>query len=154
MSDYIHIPHPGGSVDMTHRADMAATDGVAIPVNEPSPVGGFVVPVRQDNPEECIPRTVQLGASNNTYLPLLPMDMQRRRAVIVPVNNDIWISENKDRASQAAGINPSTGYSMAAHIPSGTNLVVESRGELWVSSTTAATTSIAVIVERYAEPLP
>ena len=144
---------PGGMFDMVSQHQEQVTPDVPIPVNDPEPVGGLVVPVRQDNPEEAIPRTLQLSGTNPFGM-LLPRDMQRRRAVIMPQGNDVWLCESREMASQANASAVAT-FSLGAYIPKGTVIALESRDQLWAAvSTTSSTTSIAVIVERYADPLP
>lgn len=142
---------PFGATDTVNKAQEAAQP--VIPVNEPVPAEPFVVPVRQDQPEIVVPRTLQLSVTN-PFVQILPMDMQRRRALIIPITNPIWISENKDLASQANGSTAATSWGSSAWVPANTVFEVQSRGQLWATSTTASTTAVAVMVERYIEPMP
>lgn len=144
---------PFGATDTVNKA-QAAAQPMVIPVNEPVPAEPFVVPVRQDQPEITVPRTLQLSATN-PFTQILPMDMQRRRALIIPIANAIWLSENKDLASQANGNTAATAWGSSAWVPAGTVFEVQSRAQLWATvSTTASTTAVAVMVERYIEPMP
>lgn len=147
-----NAPHPGSARDTVSRqnehyvppAHVASQQATYHPVDTKSLM-----------PEEAVPRTMQLSASN-PFAQLLPRDMRRRRAVIIPVSNDIALAENKEMASQAyAGLvngNSVSTFGMTAYIPKGTVVTIEHRDLMWaVVSTTASTSTVTVIVERYAE---
>jgi hypothetical protein len=146
-------PAPGSARDTVGRQnEHQAAAATPNPVNENA---YRAIDVKAAMPEEAVPRTVQLSVSN-PYVLLLPRDMRRRRATIIPVTNDIALAENKEMASQAyAGLVNGTSVStfgMTAYIPKGTAVVIEHRDLMWaVVSTTASTSPVTVIVERYAE---
>jgi len=153
MSETTHVPAPGSRL-----AGVASAAGQEAPRAEPAtggtPEKQFTVQTRSHMPEECIPRTVILSASN-PYLPAAPMDEKRRKVTIVVQVNAVYLCESRDQASQAAafvaasGTNP--GYGIGAYLPAGT-YVLESRGRLWLAaSTTVSATPVAVIAERYAD---
>lgn len=161
MTDTVeHVPHPGSRLDATAKAAEHEA-----PPQVPQASGGeqlFVVQTRSDMPEECIPRTLILSATN-PYLPILPRDMRRRRAVIIvppsTPGEPVMLCETKELAQQAAafaaggGTAPAPG--LGGYIPAGTTLVIESRDWMFAAITQTSNASpVTVIVERYAHTVP
>ena len=144
-------PHPGSSRDMVAKANDASTP-VAQPESEPT--FAYTVPVRVETPEECIPRT-SLLSSTNPVMQILPRDMRRCRAVIIPITNPVYLCESPDLASQIATsvIGGSTAItSMGAYLPVSVGVPIDHRDVMYAAiSTTASTSPITVIVQRYAE---
>jgi hypothetical protein len=149
----IHVPAPGSARDMVAQAAQHETS--TAPAPEPAPRKIKSIDTKTAMPEESIPRTMQLSQSN-PFLQVLPRDMQRRRAIIIPISNDVALAESRQSASLAYqtylnGNSVST-FNMSAYIPAKTTVVIEHRDEVWaVVSTTASTSPVTVIVERYAE---
>ncbi len=97
-----HVPHPGSRLDRV--ASAAAQESPAHhAATQDTQDGPFVVQTRSDMPEEAIPRTLLLSA-NNPYLPILPRDMRRRRAVIIPISAAVVLCETKELAQLAAAL--------------------------------------------------
>ena len=147
------IPSPGSSRDMVARSGEQETPAsAAVPTTDNNP--SFVVPVRHDIAEEVVTNTLLLS-SNNPYLLMIPRDMRRSKAVVIAVTNPVYIVSNKSVASQIAN-NITSGNtaitSIGAYIPVNVSVPLEHRDQMWaVLSTTASTSPVAVIVERYAE---
>lgn len=154
---YAHVPHPGSRLDAVAQAAEHET---------PPQTGAqdyktgrlFTVATRSDMPEETVPRTLVLSSAN-PYLAALPRDMQRRRAVLLAIDNDVVLAESKELAQAiatlvAAGAAASTltgGFYLSKGVP----LPLESRDWMFAAATTTATASrLSVVVERYAYPLP
>jgi hypothetical protein len=154
----LFIPHPGSRTDAVGTAMRHEDPGDHLPLNRGREMPDFAVATRQDMPEECVPRTLQLSA-NNPYLPILPRDMRRRRAVIIPVTNDVVLTETKEGAQAVAALVAGGGtastYGNGAYVPKGTVYVIESRDWMFAAITTTSTSSpVSVTVERYAAAIP
>lgn len=152
------VPHPGSRLDRSASAAAQAAPGPEVTPEQPGQLTPVTVNVRSDMPEETIPRTMQLGAAN-PYLPILPRDMRRRRAVIIPVTNDIVLCETRALAQQVAAVVAASGTASTlvagAYVPKGTVVVLESRDWMFAAVTTTASASpVTVIAERYADPVP
>lgn len=149
-----HVPHPGSRIERTQSAAAQAA-----PVAEVPPLDAetpYVVQMRNDMPEETIPRTLLLGAGN-PLLPALPRDMRRRRAVILAIDNDVVLCETKDLAQAVAtlvaGGAAATTLSMGFYLSKGVAIALESRDWMFAAATTTASNSrVSVVVERYADP--
>jgi hypothetical protein len=143
-------PNPGSARDMVSRANDQETPA-PFPVDNPSV--DLIVPVRPDVAEECVTQTMLLS-STNPFLLMLPRDMRRSRAVVIPVTNAVYLTTNKDIASQistyiTAGNTAVT--SLGAYIPQNVGVPLDHRDQMFaVISTTVGTSPISVIVERYA----
>lgn len=149
-----HVPHPGSRRDAVSAAEHHSAPAPAAP--QEMPEVHFTVNTRSDMPEECIPRTMVLSATN-PYLAILPRDMRRRRAVIVPIDNDVVLAESKELAQAVAtsvtGGAAATTLSTGMYVPKSTVITLESRSWMFAAiSTTASTSRVSVLVERYADP--
>lgn len=152
-----HVPHPGSRLDR-----VASATAQEAPAHHAGPETAqempYLVATRSDMPEETIPRTLVLGASN-PYLAALPRDMRRRRAVIVAIDNDVILAESKELAQAVAtlvaGGTAAAALSTGFYLPKGVALPLESRDWMFAAATTTASTSrVSVVVERYANAAP
>lgn len=151
MNDF--TPNPGSALDMTARAEKQTTpDATFVALDDPGI--DVIIPVRPDVAEECVTNTVLLS-STNPFLLMLPRDMRRSRAVIVPVTNAIYLAQSKDVASQISAYITSGNTAvtnMGAYIPANVGVPLDHRDQMWaIISTTVGTSPVSVIVERYAE---
>jgi hypothetical protein len=149
-----HGHQPGGRLDAQkhdqhHQAatDPGHGDG-ALPA-------GYVLSVAEVMPAEAIPRCVILSAAN-PFLPILPRDMARRRAVLCAIDNDVVFVETVELAqlvaAAVAGGAAATTLANGGYWPKGVALPVESRDRLYVVATTTASTSrVTLFVERHAQ---
>lgn len=151
-----HVPHPDSRLDRTQRAAAQEAPVASVPADVDEPA--YVVPVRPSVPEECVPRTLLLGA-NNPYLPVLPRDMRRRRVILIAVDNDVVLCETKELAQAVAtlvaGGTTAAALTTGGYLPKGIPVPLESRSWMYVAATTTASTSrVTVIAERYADLAP
>lgn len=128
-------PRPGGLVDSARQPDPNPVITPPSVVTDPTPYPA--VRVRVEAPDLATARTITLGA-NNPVLRLLPRDAQRRSAVILAVDNDVYLSNNEGAARDAEGSKTSEG---AFYLLQGLGIPLDTQGEIWVSATTVATTS-------------
>lgn len=144
----IFPPKAGGMVDTVRRQKQAEADQLeqlnATPVVE-DPNGYEAVRVRIDEPDLGTARTFTLSASNPVAL-ILPRDEFRREALLLAVDNDIWLSYNKGAADDLAG---TSGAGVAGYLPAGIAIPIHCKAPMWASPTTTATSSrVTVIVAR------
>jgi len=132
----------------SHFAMAASTAGLEpglADVEEAQPGAFPAIAVRKEVPALNTARMVPLGA-NNLVLPLLPQDPRRHRAVILAIDNAVWVCNSEDIAWQVQGT--TTTGTQAFYLPTSTPLEVKSQGALWVSSTTSSTSRVSVLIEK------
>jgi hypothetical protein len=118
-----------------------AFDPVEMGIPEPL----VAVPVRDEPPDQGVGNVVTLSAAN-PVLQLLPQDPRRRGAVVLAVDNDVYLSHSRDLAAFAQGANTGT---QAAYLPAGMGIPVSSRNAWYVGATTTATSSrVTVLVYK------
>jgi hypothetical protein len=149
MSDPEEIfpPVRGGMVDTVRQQAMAEHQQAerAIPLTREDPGEYAAIRVRDEAPDQGIIRTVLLTAAQPVNL-LLPRDDQRRSAVILAIDNDVFVTKSQGLANDVAGVQTST---QVGYFPAGIALPINNQEEWWVAATTTATnTRITVIVNR------
>lgn len=129
---------PGGALDSTVQAASHVQPTTPAPALDVD-LSGFVVPTADAMPEETIPRIIVLSAAN-PFLPLLPRDAARRRAVILSVDNDVILVESLNLAQQlaaaVAGGAAAASLGLGAYLPKGVALPLESRDLMYAVATT------------------
>lgn len=122
------------------------------PVEMALPEPLVAVPVRDEPPAQAIPRCVTLSAAN-PVLPLLPQDPRRRRAVLLAVDNDVWVAGSLELAQNAQGA--ATG-SAGFYLPRGVAVAVMAKAAFWcaLTSTTPPTSGGASTPAQGAQTNP
>ena len=101
--------------------------------------------VKVDPPEMGTARCVTLSA-NNPWLPILGQDPTRKSAVLLAVDNDVYVTSSKEIAMELAG---STTGTDGFYLPAGIAIPVDNQSAYWVACTTTATsTRVSVLVSR------
>lgn len=134
-------PHPGS------RMDAVAWDAAQrVPAEEIGTVAGepeTVVPVADQPPALGRGYIVTLGAAN-PVLPLLPQDPRRRSAIVLAVDNDVYIASTREAAEAAAG---SMSATSAFYLPAGTAIPVPNQAAWYAAAaTTASQSRISVLI--------
>lgn len=132
-------PVPGGMVDTARKARAAAADHArtGMTASGDAPPAAGPVPVREALGDVGSARVLVLGIQQ-PQRQLLPRDPQRRAAVIIAVDNDVYITPDEGTASGIAG----TATALAGfYLPKGTPIPIVSTAEFWVACTTTASTS-------------
>jgi hypothetical protein len=140
-------PAPGGMVDTARKAKATAAqhaEGGMTASGDAAPAGR-AVPVREALGDVGSARVLVLAA-NQPQRQLLPRDLKRRAAVIIAVDNDVYITPDEGTASGIAGTATAlTGF----YLPKGTPIPIVSTAEFWVACTTTASTSrVSVLYSR------
>lgn len=148
------VPHPGSRLAATQNSAAQVAGSPVVEADPGTDAETFVVQTHSAMPEETIPRTMALGPAN-PYLAVLPRDMRRRRAVLLPVDNDVVLCESIELAQNVAGQvsagADATSLTTGFYLPKGTALTVESRDLMYaVITTTSGPSRVSVVVERYA----
>ncbi len=103
------------------------------------------VSVRNESPAIGIGQCVSLSSAESVK-PVLPQDPHRRHALLLAVDNDVWIAGSKEVAQAAEG---STAGSFAFYLPKGVPVPVINKGAWWAAATTTASVSrISVMVDK------
>lgn len=120
---------------------QATTDPVDVALPEQFPV----IPVRDESPAQATARCVSLSSANPVR-PLLPQDPKRRRAVVLAVDNDVYIASSLELAQAVEG---GTTGADAFYLPKSVPVPVTAKSAFWVACTTTSTTSrVSVLVEK------
>jgi len=118
-----------------------AVDPVEMAIPEPL----VSVPVRNESPAQGIPRCIALSAAN-PVLPLLPQDPRRRNALVLAVDNDVYICGSLELAQAAQGTTTGSG---GFYLPKGIAIPIVNRAACWVAVTTTGSASrVSVLVSK------
>jgi hypothetical protein len=147
--DELFPPRPGGMVDTARKQAAAAADAASTVDNTDGPVAYSAVRVRPEAPDLGTAVTVTLSSANPVRR-LLPQDAQRRSAVVLAVDNDVYIATSQGPAQDAAGGNGATGV---FYLPAGIAIPLDTQASLWCACTTTATISrVSVLVTADSAP--
>jgi hypothetical protein len=142
-------PRPGGLVDR-HRKRKAAEaaareNGTDTATMETGRNKVKAVRVSVEAANLAGSGCVVLGPGN-LWQQLLPRDQNRRSAVILAVDNDVYVTADQGMALNVAGSASGTG---AFYLPAGIAIPVDSQAQLYVACTTTATNSrVSVLISR------
>jgi len=104
-----------------------------------------VVSVRNESPAIGIGQCVSLSSAEPVKQ-VLPQDPTRRHALLLAVDNDVWIAGSKEVAQAAEG---STAGSFAFYLPKGVPVPIINKSVWYAAATTTATVSrISVMVDK------
>lgn len=142
-------PKPGGLIDMHRRrkaAEKAAQEAgeasamVDLGRNKIKAVRTVVEAADIANAQSVLLSTTA------PVRRLLPRDEHRRSAVVMAVDNDVYITSDEGMAWNIQGAATNNG---GFYLPKLTQLTVPSTAELWVAATTvASTTRVSVLINR------
>jgi hypothetical protein len=133
----------------SHLANLDSHEAKAQPggipeIEEPA-TDAYVVSVRNETPALGTAYCVTLNA-NNEYLELVPRDPNRRNAVVLAVDNDVYICSSREVAAQAAAGTTST---LAFYLSKGIAVPIDSKAPYWVACTTTSGNSrVSVMVNK------
>lgn len=139
-------PKPGGLIDR-HRKKKAAEEAAGETSATTELGRNKVKAVRTvvEAADIANATTVLLNLSQPVQR-LLPRDSHRRSAVILAVDNDVYVTSDPGMAINLAGSTTGVG---AFYLPAGIGIPVESTAELWAAATTVATNSrVSVLINR------
>jgi hypothetical protein len=140
-------PRAGGKIEAARRqreAESLADEPVA---QQDDLVKGRPVAVDALAPETGIARTVTLSP-NNPALPLLPRDTTRRSAVILAVDNDVYLSNDPGNAQRAAASGGAAAEGVF-YLPAGIGLPWQNTDQLWAAVTTTGTSSRVSVMASF-----
>lgn len=93
--------------------------------------------------------TVTLGSLNQWSL-LLPGDQHRRSAVVLAIDNDVYLTHDQGSAISVAGTSTGT---QGFYLPAGIAVPVESTAPVYVAATTTTTNSrVSAMIYRESAP--
>jgi hypothetical protein len=141
MTDWPFTAHPGSRMDATASAAAQET-----PSEEISAVTGEPVPVVAvaEQPPALGRGYVVVLSDSNPVLPLLPQDPNRRSAIVLAIDSDVYICASRDDAAAAAG---GTSGTSAFYLPAGIAVPVQNRAAWYAAATTTAAGSrISVMI--------
>lgn len=133
---------------LAKQAETAQLQGQGAPfdpVEEAIPEPLVSVPVRNESPAQGIARCVALSAANPVLM-LLPQDPRRRHAVVLAVDNDVYICPSLELAQSVQGTATGSG---GFYLPKGVVMPIVNRAACWVAATTVAAASrVSVLVNK------
>jgi len=140
-------PRPGGKIDTARRMaeahsqkDLPVADTDTLIKGKPVAVDGLL-------PENGVAITVTLNTAN-PVLPLLPRDTTRRSAVLLAVDNDVYVSTSPQLATAAAASDGDS-FEGVFYLPAGIGIPWQSTAPLWAAPTTTATPSRISVMASY-----
>src|SRR5487761_457217 len=123
----------------SHVAKLSASQA-AVPVTDPAETA-----LPEPFPALGSAHSISLSSANPVKL-ALPQDPRRRRAVLLAVDNDVYVASSLENAQAAEGVTTS---SMAFYLPKSVPLPVTTKAALWVSATTTGSSSrVSVLAEK------
>jgi hypothetical protein len=143
-------PRRGGMVDTVRRQRQAESDQLEAlnddQAGAPVPASGYqAVRVRPEAADTGVVRTITLSSAYPVAR-LLPADPGRRSAVILAIDNDVYVTGSQGLANDVSG---SATASQVGYFPAGIGLPIDNQAEWWVAATTTATnTRVTVITNR------
>ena len=138
---------PGGKIDTARRMAEHNPDE-DMPVAETDTlIKGRPVAVDSIPPENGLATVVVLNSAN-PVLQLLPRDTTRRSAVLLAVDNDVYISTSPSVANAAAA-SDGTSFEGAFYLPKGIGVPWQSTAPLWAAPTTLASSSRISVMASY-----
>jgi hypothetical protein len=146
--DATHTTHDSALAKMEHNAAMEVHGTVAVPEESDIETKTYVVPMVPVTPEMGLARCVTLN-SNNQWLELVPRNPKRRNAVVLAVDNDVYLCSSREIAAQVAG---SATSGLAFYLPKSIAVPILSQAPYWVACTTTASNSrVSVMVNDDSE---
>ena len=142
-------PKPGGLVDRHRRRkaaeEQAKEEGQTSTVESLGRNKVKAVRTVIDSPDIARATSVLL-TSAVPVARLLPRDSHRKSAVVLAVDNDVYVTSDQGTAWNIAGASTNVG---AFYLPAGIAVPVVSTDELFVAATTTASTSrVSVMITR------
>lgn len=148
--DELFPPRPGGMIDSTRQQNAAAAAQLPGTVDDTDgPVAYSAVRVRDEPPDTGTAHTIPLSSANPVRR-LLPHDPSRRRAVVLAITNDVYLTTDQGAAhnAQSGQVDPTIGY-----LPAGIAVPIDNTAEYWVAAVTTATASpVLLIVSKDSAP--
>ncbi len=141
-------PVRGGAVEQARQkaaAEQAQAER-AIPLTHEDAGEYAAVRVRDEQPDLGIPRTFTLSSANPTTQ-LLPADPGRRSAVILAVDNDVYIGNSLGNVQNVSG--GAAGAGSVFYLPAGTPIPILNTAAWYVSITTSSGNSrVSVLISK------
>lgn len=145
--EHVFAPRPGGKIDMARQQRETVTVADEPAGHQDTLIKGKPVAVDPLPPEIGGARTVTLS-TNNQVLPLLPRDTTRRSAVILAVDNDVYLSADPGQAQNAAASGGATAEGVF-YLPAGIALPWGNTDQLWAAVTTTGTSSRVSVMTSF-----
>lgn len=143
-------PKPGGMVDTARKKAQADADQLQAyndsQAGAPVEASAYTaVRVRPESADTGVVRTITLSSAYPVAR-LLPADPGRRSAVILAIDNDVYVTGSQGLANDVSGSATAT---QVGYFPAGIGLPIDNQAEWWVAATTTATnTRVTVITNR------
>ncbi len=127
MNEELFLPKPGSAVDTVRKQNAANAMQLSSPdvIAEHENVSYEAIRVQMQEPDIGTARTITLSSAN-PVLPLLPVDRTRRSAIVVAVDNDVYITQDQNIANTVQG---AATNGQAFYLPKGVVLPVDNQGE-------------------------
>ena len=140
--EHLVKPRPGGKIDTARRMAEQHSDKDLPVAGTDTLIKGKPVAVDELLPALGIAITVTLNAAN-PVLQALPKDTTRRGAVLIAIDNPVYVTTKQNVATTAQGSASST---LAGYLPVGVPVPVPFTDAIWVSATTTASQSRVTVL--------
>ena len=140
-------PRPGGKIDTArHQRHVETLAGEPV-AQQDYLIKGRPVAVDVLPPATGTAITVTLGTANPA-LPILPADTTRRTAIILAVDNDVYLSSDPGAAMTAANSGGTTAQGVF-YLPAKVPLPWDNTAQLWAGATTTASSSRVSVIASF-----
>ena len=140
--EHVLKPRPGGKIDTARRMaeqhsqkDLPVADTDTLIKGKPVAVDNLLPPLGTAI-------TVTLNSAN-PVLQALPKDTTRRGAILIAIDNPVYVNTKQSVVTTAEG---STSSTFAGYLPVGVPVPVPFTDAVWVSATTTATQSRVTVL--------
>jgi hypothetical protein len=140
--EHLVKPRPGGKIDTARRMAEQHSDKDMPVANTDTLIKGKPVAVDGLLPALGTAITVTLNSAN-PVLQALPKDTTRRGAILIAIDNPVYLATKQNDATTAEGSTTST---LVAYLPVGVPVPVPFTDALWVSATTTASQSRVTVL--------
>jgi hypothetical protein len=140
--EHIVKPRPGGKIDTARRmAEQHSDKDLPVAITDYL-IKGKPVAVDVLQPALGVAITVTLNSAN-PVLQALPKDTTRRGAVLIAIDNPVYVATKQNVATEAEGSATST---LAGYLPVGVPVSVPFTDAVWISATTTASQSRVTVL--------
>jgi hypothetical protein len=133
---------PGGKIDTARRMAEQHSDKDLPVANTDTLIKGKPVAVDNLLPTLGTAITVTLNSAN-PVLQALPKDTTRRGAILIAIDNPVYLTTKQNDATTAEGTADAT---LAGYLPVGVPVPVPFTDAVWVAATTTATQSRVTVL--------
>ena len=151
-AEKIFPPKPGGLVDTVRKDREAERQATAAMSAKVPSRASQAIAVRTQEPEIISAQTIVVSTGSNPVARLLGADMNRKRAIILALDEPVVITNGQAQAYDSRNAGNSAGQTAGGFVlPVNVPIPIDARGEVFVAATSSTPTRVSILVETYAD---